>query len=240
MVDALDEAGTPLGQNVLGLPAELPSGVCFIVSMRPVPVTLDVDPTTTEKVIFRQLTADDPNNRADMELFLKGTTEWRGVRKALFANGYTAVQFVQTLTQKCGGVWIYLHYVVHEIENGDRTPLDLESLPDGMSQYYVRYWGQWRNSDEEGWYGFYLPVLATLAAAREPVRIQRLLDWSGVSLSVKKLRRLLNERWRPFLAIAGPSQDSSYRIYHATLREFFEGLVDRAALREVDASLSMS
>lgn len=236
VVDALDEAGTPPGQNVLGLPSELPPGVCMVVSMRPVPVVLDIDRISTNKVVFQQLTAEGAENRRDMQEFLERSCSWSGVRRALSGSGYSAAQFVEALLDKCRGVWIYLHYVVHEIDKGERTPLDLGELPDGMMQYYARHWTQWRARDEDRWYRLYLPLLTTLAAAREGIGIDRLIEWSGVSASPDSLRRLLSERWRPFLSISGPQVNPEYRVYHATMREFFEGRVDREGLREIEWS----
>src|SRR4051812_1903489 len=43
VVDGMDEAGTPPGQNVLGLPRVLPRGVYLLVAHRPVPVALTVE-----------------------------------------------------------------------------------------------------------------------------------------------------------------------------------------------------
>jgi hypothetical protein len=235
VVDALDEAGTPLNQNVLGLPLVLPEGVFVIVSQRPVVVTLQVDTATTTRLCF-SLAADSDNNRDDMRRFLQRAATWPGIAQALQEGGYTPEQFTTSLLEKCGGVWIYLHYVIHEIERGERSPLDLDTLPDGMTQYYARYWGRLRDEDEGEWYEVYLPVLATLAAAQEAVTAERLIEWADVKLPERRLRRLLNERWRPFLTIAGQGQNARYRFYHATLREFFNGQVDREKLTTAESA----
>ena len=236
VVDALDEAGTPYGQNVLGLPQVLPEGVFVIVSQRPVAVTLQVDTATTSRLCF-PLAADSDDNRDDMRRFLKRAATWPGIAQALQESGYTSEQFTTTLQEKCQGVWIYLHYVIHEIERGERSPLDLGALPDGMTQYYARYWGRWRDEDEGEWHEVYLPVLATLAAAQEAVTAERLIEWTGIDLSAQKLQRLLSGPWRPFLAIAGHGQQTHYRFYHATLHEFFGGQVKREKLTKTEGLL---
>jgi hypothetical protein len=226
VVDALDEAGTPSSQNVLGLPQVLPEGVFIIASQRPVPVTLHVDTASTSR---RSLTlaAGSDENQADMRLFLERAAAWPGVTQALRESGYSAEQFTTTLLEKCRGIWIYLHFVVHEIERGERSPLDLETLPDGMAQYYARYWKRWRDEDEDKWYAVYLPLLSTLAAVQEAVIAERLAEWADVKLPLPQVCHLLNERWRPFLARTGQGEDTRYRLYHATLHEFFEGKVDQ-------------
>lgn len=237
VVDALDEAGTPTGENVLGLPQVLPEGVYVIASQRPVAVALQVDAASTARRVFR-LAAGSDENQADMRRYLEGAAMWSGIGAALRASGYSPEQFVETLMVKCRGVWIYLHYVIHEIERGERTPLDLDGLPDGMTQYYVRYWRRWRDADEIAWYESYLPLLATLAAAQEAVSARRLREWTGVTLALPQFERLLNERWRPFLALSEAEEGTCYRYYHATLTEFFGGQIEKTLLNEADATMS--
>ncbi len=235
VVDALDEAGTPYNQNVLGLPNVLPKGVFIIVSQRPVPVTLQVDTSTTPRCVFH-LSASSDGNRADMRRFLERTAVWPGIAHALQSSDYTLDQFIATLLEKCRGVWIYLHYVVHEIERGERSPLDLDALPDGMTQYYACYWARWRDADEAQWCDVYLPLLATLAAEQETVTVERLAEWTNVKLPEQMLRRLLNEKWRPFLVVAAQDEHDHYGFYHATLREFFEGKAARDNLTSAELS----
>src|SRR5258708_12796439 len=87
---------------------------------------------------------------------------------------------------------------------------------------------------EERWYQDYLPFLATLASVQEASEIERLVLWSNVKLPIPKLRRLLQEQWRPFIALV---EQRRYRFYHATLREFFEVHVEWKKLTESEISL---
>ena len=233
VVDALDEAGTPLQQNVLGLPSVLPEGVFVIVSQRPVTVSLDIDAATTPRCLCR-LSAEEPDNQADMECFLEQATTWPGVAHALHENGYTVEHLKSTLLGKCLGIWIYLHYIVHEIERGERSPLELEALPNGITEYYAHFWRRWRDEDETKWYEVYLPLLTTLAAAQEAISLERLLEWSDVNSPKLSIRRLLAERWRPYLATIEQGSHTRYRFYHATLQEFFDGQLKRDILTAAD------
>jgi len=231
VVDGLDEAGTPPGQNVLGLPRVLPQGVYLIISQRPVAVTLRVE---GPRRVFR-LEAQSEKNRADMRAYLEAAATWSGVARALAEQGYAREQFVAALLEKCRGVWIYLHYVVGEIERGERSPLDLATLPEGVWQYYAQYWSRWR--DDPRWYTDYLPLLSTLAAAQEALPFPRLCTLAGVEVR-PDLERLLREAWRPFLAVEGTAGDRRYRLYHASLREFLDGRADLERLTEVERSLT--
>ncbi len=232
--DALDEAGVAGGGNVLGLPAVLPDGVYLILSQRPVSVRLDVRyPLHRE-----QLEATGADNLRDVREYLEAVACRPTIAAQLRAQGYAADEFVCVLTAKSGGLWIYLQYVIEEIAQGQRAPLDLERLPSGLAGYYAGYWGDWRegrNGRGEGpaqWDALYAPLLATLAAAQEPVSLQDLTSWSGVDAPPYVVERLLKEAWRAFVTAREqePGRDPRYRLYHASLRDFLTGRVERTGL----------
>ena len=102
VVDALDEAGTPPHQNVLGLPKVLPEGVFFIVSMREVPVMLQVDISITPCLPLKIL-SDSEENKGDLRSFLKASASWPKVAKALKESEYTTEEFIDTLKEKSQG-----------------------------------------------------------------------------------------------------------------------------------------
>jgi hypothetical protein len=230
VVDALNEAGTPSGQNVLGLPKVLPAGVYLIVSQQPVEVTLEVQ--EGPRRIFR-LEAVDARNLADMHAYLEGASRWAGVARALAEAQVSAAQFVETLLAKCQGVWIYLHYVVREIERGERSPLLLDTLPQGVWQYYARYWTGWRRQHADTWNEIHLPMLGTVAAVQEDLPLGRLCTLAGV-VERWDLHPLLEESWRPFLVISeskgSEGAEFHYRLYHASLRDFLDGRADLTGL----------
>ena len=243
VVDALDEVGTPPGQNVLGLPSILPAGVYFIVSQRPVQVPLRVEgPRRTFS-----LTAESETNLTDMRIYLETAATWPGVAHALAeghgdlaSSPYTPAEFVTTLLHKCRGHWLYLHYVVDEIEHGKRKPLDLGSLPDGIWQYYTQFWNYWRDQDRTIWYNERLPLLSTLAAVQEDLPLAQLCKLAGIPgrSDQSLLGDLLGEQWRPFLAVDKRGDSKWYGLYHASLREFFDGRIDWAQLKVSDRNLA--
>lgn len=243
VVDALDEAGALGNQNVLGLPTGLPEGVCFIVSQRPATAPLTVKDSATFREYFR-FSAEDDENQADMRRFLEYASRRPTVVRLLQESEqqYTSEQFITTLMEKCGGVWIYLYFVIQEIVQGERSPLDLAALPEGMTQYYAHYWQRWRHTDEQEWDEVYLPLLTTLAASQEALSCQRLVEWSGAKIAERNLRRLLEREWRPFLAIAKQGKHSRYRFYHATLQEFFDGQLaqENLSLDEIELAEELS
>ena len=126
--------------------------------------------------------------------------------------------------------WIYLHFVIDEIRSGKRDTLDLEGLPNGLFQYYAQYWKQWREKDEQLWDGLVLPMMASLAAAQEPVALKTMMAWTGIEAKVPSLDRLLNTDLRPFVISASVRDVRQYRLGHASLAEFFSGQVNREEL----------
>src|SRR5205823_5735579 len=62
------------------------------------------------------------------------------------------------------------------------------------------------------------------------IPLERLVVWSGISLTIERLRRILNERWRPFVVSVDHGRQAHYRLNHVTLREFCTGQVNRDSL----------
>ena len=206
----------------------LPRGVYFIVSQRPVAVGLQIDTTRTPRYIIRFSDYAD-KNLDDMNVFLKEASKWPKINEVLNKSGVTSDPFVTILRDRCQGVWIYLHFIIYEIEHGKRTPLDLNTLPVGLSQYYASYWSQWRDQDKAAWYDMYLPVLTTLAKIQESVTIETLIHLAKIDIKLLYFQRIIKEDWMPFLTI---SQEGKIhiRFYHATLQDFFEGQVEEDGL----------
>ena len=215
VVDGLDEAGRLPGQNTLGLPRQLPAGVYVIASQRPVEVTLQVD--TARRVL--RIVADDERNLRDARSYLHRAARRPAIARTLDAAGWTVPGFVEVLQERCGGVWIYLLYVLRELEQGQRSLSELERLPFGLWQYYAQYWDRWRDEHADGWDGTHLPLLATLAVAREPLSFTTLCALAGVA---PPPRRLLEVSWRSFLTVRR-DREPSYALYHASLGEFLRG-----------------
>lgn len=159
--DALDEAGVFPDHFVFGLPKELPDDVYLILSQRPVNTKLP----NFEPLRF-DLEAQGEDNLQDMEDYLSAVAKRPEVAGQIHAKDYSEDFFIQTLKEKSLGVWMYLHYVIKEIERGQRAPLDIESLPKGLVGYYADYWDNWRSgrkgSDAAKWDSLYAPLLATL------------------------------------------------------------------------------
>lgn len=230
VIDALDEAGTLSGQNVLGLPRSLPEGVFIIASQRPMDVALTVE---DPQLLYRfPLLPQDPDNTHDLEAYLDALAKSQGM------EGAAADRFKEILSAKSGGLWIYLRFVNQEIKDKKRSAFDLDRLPAGLTEYYKSYWKGWRTSDESKWYSLYLPLLGVLAASKEPVTADQILACLSGSTKVAPLRAFLREQWGAFVAISGTPSRPTYWLNHATLMEFFEGSSSEGSRDESDEFLN--
>jgi hypothetical protein len=230
--DALDEAGTAPNGNVFGLPNVLPDGVYFVLSQRPVTVKLSVKADLVKETID----ASGTDNLHDVEQYLTAVAHRPEVSNQLRAHNFTEADFVRILKERSGGVWMYLFYVVSEIGAGHRAPLDLATLPSGLAGYYTDYWGDWsegRNGRGDGpakWDAVYAPLLATLAAAQLPISLKLLMAWSQVQATEYEVERLLRRSWRAFITEREIDHTPHFSLYHASLRDFLTGQVDRQGL----------
>lgn len=127
--------------------------------------------------------------------------------------------FVGTLIERSAGIWIYLRYVLEEMRAGSRLPTSLDDLPNGLWDYYTENLDLLR-SDTDQWDSFFLPILAALAAAQEPVTPSILAGFANLSVAPGEIVRFLAIKWRPFcIKFSG----DRYSLFHQSLRDFLSG-----------------
>jgi AAA ATPase domain len=245
VVDALDEAedvGLPPGANRLFLPPSLPAGVYVVVSTRPeYDYRLFVD---SRRDIY--LRDDDPQNLEDVRSY---TREYlRSNREPMEAQlgrwGVSEDEFVDLITAKSEGNFMYLVHVLRDIRSGALTADtvgDIQKLPQGLKDYYRRHWNDMRSADREHFRRYQQPVVCLLATVREPVSRPQLLEWttqfwSGEGWDPAALDRfavqdVLNA-WHEFLNEDTVDGETRYRVYHASFQDFLADEVGLTAYHE--------
>lgn len=191
VVDGADEAEQVPGAQPWGLPLELPPGVFVVGTYR------TGSPPPKARSVLR-LTAADPRNIADVE------------------SHVARVHPDGDLVARCGGVWVYLRYVLNEIRQGIRSATD--PLPADLTSYYVENLERWRRSD---WPSL-LPLISTLAVAGEPLGARELALLSDVDEIL--VREHCHRTLRPFLGAVDGQAGRGFAWYHASLREFLVGV----------------
>ncbi|GAA5171607.1 hypothetical protein GCM10023321_70370 [Pseudonocardia eucalypti] len=243
IVDGLDEAGPADPERDTGIPLglprpeHLPDGVFVVVTTRfGLPLPGVRDPQTAWKTIQ----VDGPDNLADMRNYLTAAVATDDpdtvLRQAVLCHALDPERFVETLAQRCAGVWIYMRYVLDDIRAGGRSPTDVATLPMGLRGYYLDQIQRWQTPGEE-WERVGLPLLATLVALQRPVSTSELADYAG-PVEAPSVRRWLTEHFRPFLDATHPALGTpTYSVRHQSLRELFTVTsVDHSARRQSELS----
>lgn len=230
VVDALDEAEPPSNQelqagvNRLKLPADLPDGVLVVASIRQnVPDLL----TVTHRAEPIVIAADDPRNLSDVRTYvstfidrapemLERISDWQTDREG----------FVELLTARSEGNFMYLVHVLDGIRTGELTPETVggrSGMPTGLKGYYARHWRLMRDLDRNRFETIQRPVVCMLAAAPGPVTAAQVAEWiteSGVfePVSEREVSQVLRD-WRQFFDEV-PDRPPRWRIYHASFLTF--------------------
>ena len=161
---------------------------------------------------------EDPRNTVDIAAHLERAVAEQAIAGRLAAADIEPAEFSARLAERCGGVWVYLRYVLDEVRAGLRNPADIDDLPDGLWAYYAEQVRRWRTDAQ--WATFTLPLLATLAVAGEPLPPGTLARLAG-GLDAAAVRRGCNLTLRPLLN--AQSAPRRFELYHASLREMLTG-----------------
>jgi hypothetical protein len=161
-------------------------------------------------------------------------------------------EFVEVLTVKSAGNFIYLVHVLRDIARGALTAANVENirkLPQGLKDYYRRHWNDMRSVDPEQFRRYQQPVVCLLATVREPVSVVQLLEWTRhywesegreprelAPLAVKEVLTA----WREFLNDDEVGGELRYRIYHASFQDFLADEVGLATYHETIGATALA
>ena len=229
LVDGLDEAPqAAAGELPLGLPKHVPAG-CAVVAMTRPGVRLPVGVGRVKRIpVESQL------NRDDLATYLKSAVgKDPQLREAITRAKLSQEVFCRRLLNASGGVWIYAVMVLDQIRQG-RSASDVSELPVGLASYYTDNIDRWHDDPTVAWPDVGLPLLAMLAAAREPLPGQQLAAWAG--LPVAAVRTVLRGPFKPFLATRPGGDPDLYAIRHQSLRDMCHG---QLPIEAADASRVM-
>jgi hypothetical protein len=250
LVDALDEAedvGLHTTANRLYLPAVLPKRVFFVLTSREqMDYRLDVD--RREDLYLRDV---DPQNLEDVRAYVRNSlqTHQRDMAARIAAWNVKAGEFIELITDKSQGNFMYLVHVLNDVRTGRLSPKtidNIQDLPWGLREYYQRHWRTMRAQDQDRFERIYEPVLRILATVREPVTIPAVEEWTKIDPA--RIREVIRD-WRPFLnETSSETGQVFYRVYHASFQDFLaeEGVglkpyherIAETALRKIDGFLN--
>jgi hypothetical protein len=219
VVDGLDEVNAVRGRMPVDLPAALPPNVFVVVSRRP-----GERPFPAEHDVVH-ISRRSQENLEDLAIGVRALARDPRVAVQLEAAGMTDDEFVASTCSKVDGLWVYFRYLARDLLVGRTSPRDINRLPPQLEGYYADALAAeyFEGAGRESWLRQRLPILAVLAAAREPLPASALATLAGSE--VQPLIELLQGAWRPFVEVSHDPADASarFQIYHASLAEFIEG-----------------
>lgn len=236
VVDALDEVdltSQTSGSNVLYLPYSLPDGVYFLVSKRPQFVPLHV----SNELPF-DLMQHPAESLEDVKSYIQKRTGTSGkLQEWVAGQGLPVEAFVTAVAEKSENNFMYLRYVLDDIEKGAYRDLTLENLPKGLEQYYEHHWGRMGMMSKP------LPrkklkIIYLLSKTRQPVPCDLLADFAEEDpLDVQEVL----DDWVQFLRRSN-DEPPEYSIYHASFQNFIhrKDIVQKAgvSLRDIEAAIA--
>jgi hypothetical protein len=216
LVDALDEAEKmhEPGANLLYLPSRLPRGIYFVLTTRPLrdlPLFVDCPRKNFS------LEPESRENLADVRHYIELVISRGPLLTRIRAAQLRVDEFLETLLSKSEGNFMYLHYVLPELESGEMRE---DELPQGLGGYYERHWQKMKARDLDQWLKLQQPVICILAAVREPVAVRHVVAFTP-GLTPAQVAAVIGE-WRQFLKESWVEGERRYRLYHTSFQDFLK------------------
>jgi hypothetical protein len=214
VIDALDEAEQDISRNVnlLRLPPHLPENVFIVATCRNQALPLRIESPRGQF----EMDPTSPDNRKDIRAYLKSKARGRKMGAYVRAQKLDRDSFVEIMGEKSQGNFMYLHYVLPEIERGTYKDLEFAKLPAGLQNYYEDHWRRMEmmaSPPPET----KLRVLYILSEVRNPLSRRVLVKYSGENeVSVQSIL----DEWREFLHPIRVGVVTRYALYHDTFRDF--------------------
>ena len=124
--------------------------------------------------------------------------------------------FTDKIADKSENNFMYLRYVLLDIEKGLYKDLSLERFPQGLQGYYDFHWRR-MGMTENPLPDAKIKIIYILGEVKQPVSRQQICDFSGEDTVI--VQTVLNE-WKPFLHEVIMNGEKRYRIYNNSFRNF--------------------
>ena len=207
LIDALDEA-TSNGRNELASLIgdefhRLPPWLRVIVTSRPYEPEINF---ALQAVNPWRLDAGRPESTEDIRKYL-----YREL-KPFTSNGAPSEEVVNKILDKCEGLFLYASWVRQELQDGRLFLAQVEEFPQGLGGIYAQWFRRYfpdLNEYELRW----RPVLESISAAREPLKLDDLASLFGWSqYEILELARHIGSLF--------PAVDGRVRPFHQSVRDW--------------------
>jgi hypothetical protein len=216
-IDALDEvdsASHPTNGNILYLPRYLHEGIYFVMTRRrgvEIPFITDAPQQLFKLMDYQNQSRDDA--RTYIQNRVNGSEQ---LRQRIREREETETEFIDKITDKSENNFMYLVYVLRDIEDGLYQDLSLERFPQGLQQYYEFHWRRMGMTTKP------LPVTKInvvyhLSESHQPISRQLISEYIGEPQLTAQ--EVLDE-WEQFLHKPLIEGETCYSLYHASFRDF--------------------
>jgi hypothetical protein len=221
LVDALDEAKrSPLdGElNILGLPKALPEGVFFIVTSR----EADDEHFYVNNNRRIDIKDDDDDNLNDVRKYVTTYLADPGVKQQIEKWKVSDDDFVEKITKKSEGNFMYLFYVMTDIKEqklSEDIKDSIHDLPQGLNGYYSKLWNFMERSYKDRFKEIDEKVIRIIAALHTPASISYIAEIS--KFPTNTVSEIIN-LWRNCFNEIIENNKQYYRIYHRSFYDFLK------------------
>jgi hypothetical protein len=214
VIDALDEVDQTdhSGANILFLPVTLPKNIYILMTRRP--VTLPFTAISPQQVFDLMVYRDE--SLQDIQTYIRGAMQRQQLRAWIDAQELTVDEFIIQLANKSENNFMYLRYVLREIERGVYRDFSMETLPQGLQAYYEEHWRRMGMTEKER-KRTKIKIVYVLAELREPVSRQLIAEFA--SEDAFTVQEVLDE-WEQFLRQEYVDGQTCYSIYHLSFCDF--------------------
>ncbi|NEP62994.1 MAG: hypothetical protein F6K31_39805, partial [Symploca sp. SIO2G7] len=217
-IDALDEVDLTSqspGANVLYLPQYLPTGIYVILTQRS-DVTLPFNVQAPQDVFDLMANNYEEEISQDVKDHIYKATKREGVQQWIQLRELTDEIFVTQLTKKSEYNFMYLYYVLGDIEGGKYKDLNIEKLPIGLEGYYEDHW-QHMGMTKKPLPKPKLKIIYVLVEVGHPVSPHLI---SEVARENRLTVQEVLDEWKQFLLEQNIEEQTCYSVYHASFSDF--------------------
>jgi len=160
-------------------------------------------------------------NRDDVESYIRRNSQHVKLSEWMTRQNLTEEHFITTLADLSENNFMYLRYVLPEIENGTYQNLELTKLPTGLQGYYEDHWRHMGMTAKP------LPrvkirIIYVMCEVRQPVSRKLISEFAtdrAMQVDELAVQEVLDE-WSQFLHEQLTSDGDRYSVYHSSFREF--------------------
>lgn len=240
-IDALDEvnlASQSSGANVLYLPQYLPANVYVILTKRSdVPIPFHI--FAPHKVINLMASEYTAESSQDIERYIRVNTERTPIKQWLHLRALAKEEFITQLRNKSELNFMYLFYVLGDIEQGRYQDFNIQDLPSGLENYYETHW-QLMGMTAKPLLHSKIRIVYVLATIEQAVSVGHISRIAGDD--VLTVQEVLTHDFRQFLLTQTIDNELCYSVYHSSFSDFLyrKDIVQAAGVMLEDIMLQIA